>query len=434
MIYLFIKYNIKQYKGGGGRPEMSDKKDKTLIARQRSAELKTRIDPYLKAKVNIPDGTTQWGKIQERQERIKAHFKASEEEWNDWHWQSSRRIDKVDVLQKLLKLDDQEAETVKKVGEKYRWAVSPYYLGLMDPGNPHCPVRRQAIPCGEEISDIHGKEDPMAEEFTSPAPAITRRYPDRLIINVTNQCAMYCRHCQRRRNIGEVDHMTPREQLKAALDYIRENEEIRDVLLTGGDAFMLSNQNIDWLLTELDNIPHVEIKRLGTRTLATMPMRVDDELCEIFDRHSPLYINTHFNHPLEVTPAVSQACGKLARAGAVLGNQSVLLAGVNDDAHVMKKLNHELLKVLIRPYYIFHAKGVKGTSHLRTRVEVGIGIMEQLRGYTSGLAIPTFIINAPDGYGKTPMLPEYLLSMEKENLTIRTWEKRVLEYEDKCAE
>jgi lysine 2,3-aminomutase len=406
-------------------------KEKREVAKSRARELKATIEPYLEAKKNIPDGIQQWDKILKRQDRIKKHFNVSEQEWQDWRWQVSRRIHRVETLVKLLGLPKNEEEIIRKVGAEYRWAVSPYYLSLVDPGNPKCPVRRQSIPAAEELVDDTGKNDPMGEEYTSPAPAITRRYPDRLIINVTNQCAMYCRHCQRRRNIGEVDRITPREQLKAALDYVRQNEEIRDVLLTGGDALMLNNELLDWLLTELEQIDHLEIKRLGTRTLVTMPMRVTDELCRVLDRHSPIYLNTHFNHPLEITPAVAQACHKLTRAGVSLGNQAVLLAGVNDNPHVMKRLNQMLLKVMIRPYLIFHAKGVKGTAHFRTRVDVGIEIMEQLRGFTSGLAIPTFIVNAPDGYGKTPMLPEYLVSAGKDKIFIRTWENRVMEYENK---
>jgi glutamate 2,3-aminomutase len=410
---------------------MPDKKSKRAIAQLRAEELKGRIQPYLNVRGQIPNGFSQWDEIQIRQEKIKKHFNATEEEWNDWRWQLSRRIRRVDTLGHLLGLGETEIESIRKVGELFRWGLSPYYLSLINPGDPGCPVKRQSIPSGEELSDAIGQEDPMAEAYTSPAPAVTRRYPDRLIINVTNQCAMYCRHCQRRRNIGEVDRATSREQLQAALDYVRRNEEIRDVLLTGGDVLMLNNDLLKWLLEELDSIPHVEIKRLGTRALVTLPMRVDDELCEILDRHAPIYLNTHFNHPLEVTPTVAEACRKLTRAGVALGNQAVLLAGVNDNAHVMKKLNHELLKVLIRPYYIFHAKSVTGTSHFRTRVEVGIGIIEQLQGYTSGLAIPTFIVNAPDGYGKTPMLPEYLISMDRDQITIRTWENRVLTYNNK---
>jgi lysine 2,3-aminomutase len=427
--YVDMLFNYFLKNGGDVMPEKS-LQDKREIAKERARELKGRIDPYLAAREQIPDGMKDWEKIKERQEKIKNLLNVGDKEWNDWRWQVSRRITKVETLAKVLELSPEDVETIQKVGDEYRWAVSPYYLSLMDPKDAKCAVRRQAVPCGEELLDFEGKSDPMNEEFTSPAPAITRRYPDRLIINVTNQCAMYCRHCQRRRNIGESDRTTPRDQLEAAVNYVRKNKEIRDVLLTGGDAFMLNNEKIDWLLTELDNIPHVEIKRLGTRTLVTMPMRVNDELCEVLERHSPVYVNTHFNHPSEITPAVKVACAKLTRAGVSIGNQAVLLADVNDDPHIMKKLNHMLLQVMIRPYYIFHAKGVRGTAHFRTRVEVGIGIMEYLRGYTSGLAIPTFIVNAPDGYGKTPMLPEYLVSSDRDKVMIRTWENRIMEYEN----
>jgi lysine 2,3-aminomutase len=272
--------------------------------------------------------------------------------------------------------------------------------------------------------------DPMAEEFTSPAPAITRRYPDRLIINVTNQCASFCRHCQRRRNIGEVDTETPRENLEAAIQYIAETEEIRDVLLTGGDALMLADETLDWLLTELDRIPHVEIKRLGSRVPITLPYRITPELCRMLSEHLPLYLNIQVNHPLEITPDAREALMALAKSGISLGNQAVLLKGINNDPLLMRKLNHELLKNMVKPYYLFHAKGVKGTSHFRTKVEEGIEIMEKLRGYTSGLAIPTYIVNAPGGYGKTPMLPQYLISMGTNKLLVRTWEKRIIEYEN----
>ena len=400
------------------------------IALKRAEELKESISDYLEFRKNIPTGFTEWETIQKRQQKIKSHFNVSEKDWEDWHWQLENRIHDVETLSNFLNLTAHEKEEIKLTGSKYRWAVVPYYLSLIDPDNPKDPVRLQCIPTRMEYDDQCGAMDPMGEEFTSPAPAITRRYPDRLIINITNQCAMYCRHCQRRRNIGETDHQTPRDQIEAAIQYIAQNEEIRDVLLTGGDAFMLPDDTLDWILTELDNIPHVEIKRLGSRTPVTLPYRITDDLCRMLSKHLPLYVNTHFNSPQEITPVSKEACFSLARAGIGLGNQAVLLKGVNNHPLIMRKLNHELLKIMVRPYYIFHAKGVQGTNHLRTRVEEGIEIMEKLRGYTSGLAIPTYIVNAPKGYGKTPMLPEYLLSMGAEKLLIRTWEKRVLEYEN----
>jgi len=399
-------------------------------ALERAEQLKASISDYLDYSREAPSGFKEWDKILQRQENIREILGATEEEWKDWKWQLRNRIHDTEKLSRLMKLSDQEREEIDLTGSKFRWAVVPYYLSLVDPENPEDPVRMQSIPTACEYYDTHGVMDPMGEEHTSPAPAITRRYPDRLIINVTNQCASYCRHCQRRRDIGEVDHQTPKEDLEAALDYISKNEEIRDVLLTGGDALMLSDETLDWLLTELDNIPHVEIKRLGTRTPTTLPYRVTEKLCGMLSKHLPLYVSTHFNHPLEVTPDARDACLALARCGIALGNQAVLLNGVNNHPLLMKKLNHELLKIMVKPYYIFHAKGVRGTSHFRTRVEEGIGIMEELRGYTSGLAIPTYIVNAPLGFGKTPMLPEYLVSMDKDKLWIRTWEKRIMEYKN----
>ena len=405
----------------------NNKRDKAI---ERAAILKGRIEDYREALKDIQTGFNQWERILENQKRIKNFFKASDEEWENWHWQLKNRVKNSAVLKELLPISRQEIEEIDKTGSRYRWAVSPYYLSLIDPDNLHDPVKLQSIPQIQEYVDHGGYDDPMGEEFTSPTPAVTRRYADRLIIKVTNQCAMYCRHCQRRRAIGEKDLATTKEELQAAIDYVRENEEIRDVLLTGGDGFMLDNQTIDWLLTELDQIPHVEIKRFGTRTLVTMPQRVDDELCRILSDHMPVYVNTHFNHPLEVTPRSREACFKLARAGVSLGNQAVLLKGINNDPFVMRKLNQDLLQTMVRPYYIFHAKAVKGTAHFRTKVEEGIEIMEKLRGYTSGLAIPTYVVNAPLGQGKTPMLPEYLVSSGEDYIMIRTWENKVLRYDN----
>ena len=407
---------------------------KKKIGLQRAAELKKSIKDYLAVKDTIPTGFTRWEKILENQHRIKGLLGATDKEWQDWRWQIRNRIGEGDTLARILELDSGKLEEIDLTGSKFRWGVVPYYLSLIDPADENDPVRLQSVPTAQEYYDCGGEMDPMDEEFTSPAPAVTRRYPDRLIINVTNQCASYCRHCQRRRNIGEDDHHTSREDLKAALEYVSANKEIRDVLLTGGDALMLRDETLDWILTELDKIPHVEIKRLGTRAPVTLPYRVTEELCSILSRHLPLYVNTHFNHPLEITPDARDACLALARCGINLGNQAVLLKGINNDPLVMRKLNQELLRIMVRPYYIFHAKNVRGTNHFRTRVEEGIEIMEKLRGYTSGLAIPTYIINAPHGYGKTPMLAEYLISVGKDKLVIRTWENRIMEYDNRVEE
>ncbi len=398
------------------------------LALERARELKSYINDYMEAQGKIEAGLNLEDTFKENKKRIKYILNATEEDWQSWQWQIENRIYNVETLAKIINISEEAKNAIKMIEGRYRWAVSPYYLSLADNDNPGCPIRKQSIPSLLEYTNNLGQDDPMAEEFTSPAPAITRRYPDRLIINVTNQCAMYCRHCQRRRNIGELDTPAPREKIEEALKYIRENEELRDILLTGGDAFMLSNEEIDWLLTQLDEIPHVEIKRLGTRTPVTLPMRVDDELCTILEKHAPVYVNVHFNHPKEVTEASRKACFKLAKAGVPLGNQAVLLRDINNDSHVMKKLNHELLKILVKPYYIFHAKGVRGTAHFRTPVEDGIKIMNSLRGHTSGLAIPTFIVNAPEGFGKIPMLSEYIISLSSDKITIRNWENKDFEY------
>ena len=400
-------------------------RDKRQVALDRAKELKSQINGYLKESQNIPTGFKLQQTLQERKQKILDYFGATEEDWNSWQWQLRNRVGDIDTLNKLLNLTDQEASQIEMVSKKFRWSVSPYYLSLMSTDNLDCPVRMQGIPSIKELQDSWGKEDPMAEEFTSPAPLITRRYADRLIINVTNQCAMFCRHCQRRRNIGEIDRPAPLDEIKAAIQYISKNTEIRDVLITGGDPLTLSDNWLDWILSELDEIPHVEIKRIGSRTPVTMPQRITQELCDMLEKHHPLYLNTHFNHPKEVTHEALRATRMLAKAGIPLGNQAVLLKGINNSPSVMKKLNHELLKIHVRPYYIFHAKPVKGATHFVTTIQEGLEIMEKLRGYTSGLAIPEYIINAPGGAGKTPLLPQYLISMGKEYVMIRTWEGKV---------
>lgn len=398
------------------------------IALKRAEELKKKIEDYMAIKETIPKGLSesQQIKIKQRKEKILSLLGASEKNWNDWQWQISNKIKDVELLSQIIELDSWEIEGIKRVQEKYRWAVSPYYASLID-DDKFNPVKLQAVPALLEM-DEHGCMDPMSEEYTNPAGSITRRYPDRLIINVTNVCPSYCRHCQRRRNIGTTDIHQPVEALIESIKYIKENKEIRDVLITGGDPLTLADSVLDWLLNELFSISNVELVRIGTRVLATMPQRITDNLLNVLRKYSPLYINTQFNHPLEITQEAKEACQKLANIGIPLGNQAVLLNGINNDKYVMRLLNQELLKCRVRPYYIFHAKYVKGTTHFNTSVDDGIEIMEYLRGYTSGLAIPAYIINAPNGYGKTPVLPEYLISRGKDYIKIRTWEGRCFDY------
>ena len=407
------------------------------ISLKRAAVLKSRIQDYLDVKDKIPSGLSAQKLVEERKARIMEELGATEEQWNDWHWQVRSRITESETLGRIIQLTEKQKQEIDRVGRKFRWAISPNFLALIEDEDPlkhyKNPVFLQSIPIGLELKDDHGRSDPMGEEFTNPADCVTRRYADRLIIYATNQCGMYCRHCQRRRNIGEFDHPSSKADLEHAIDYIKKNPEIRDVLITGGDPLTLSDERIDWLLTKLDEIDHVEIKRIGTRMPITIPQRITEDFCDMLKKHQPLFINIQCNHPLELTQDVKKALGRLADAGVVLGNQAVLLKGINDDPHIMKKLNQDLLLCRVRPYYIFHAKEVIGTEHFRTSVDAGIEIMEYLVGYTSGLARPTFIVNAPDGYGKTPMLPEYTLSRGRGKLLLRTWEGRVFEYENADA-
>lgn len=408
--------------------EFLTRKERQAVALNRAVELKGRIADYLDADKNIPTGRRAASTIEAQKARLLDQLGGTDDDWMDWHWQLRNRINRTSVLGEFMELDAERMHDIEKVSQAYRWAISPYYAALVAAGGVGGPIWMQAVPSPLELSDKAGLTDPMNEELTSPAPGITRRYPDRLIINVTNQCAMYCRHCQRRRNIGEIDKHQPRRVLEDALAYIRANPEIRDVLVTGGDALLMSDRLLDWLLGELHAIEHVEIKRIGTRTPVTLPQRITPELCAILEKYPPIYINTQFNHPLEVTAESAGACDRLIRAGVVLGNQAVLLRGVNDDPHTMKRLNQELLRIRVRPYYMFHAKPVRGTRHFITSIDTGMEIMEHLRGQTSGMAIPTYILNAPGGWGKIPLGPNYVLEKTPHKVTLRTWENRVITY------
>ncbi|QVK20656.1 glutamate 2,3-aminomutase [Mycoplasmatota bacterium] len=407
--------------------------NKKLVSLKRASELKGRIEDYLKVIDSIPKGYEE--KVQksykEKKQNILKYYNATENDWNDYKWHLKNRIEDPEVLSLILSLSDAEKKDLIKIGSESRWAVSPYYAALMNSTNIYDPLRLMSIPLVNEIIDVQGDLDPMNEEYTNPAGAITRRYPDRLIINVTNICAMYCRHCQRKRNIDYIENNTSRDEIIESINYVKENKEIRDVLLTGGDALMLSDKYLEFIISELRKIPHVEIIRIGTRTPVTLPQRITDDLIDMLKKYHPIYLNTHFNHPKEVTPESKLACLKLADAGIVLGNQAVLLNGINNDKFVMRLLNQELLKIRVRPYYIFHNKHVKGISHFNTSIDDGLEIMEYLRGYTSGLGIPYYIVNAPGGLGKTPILPNYVVSRGKDYIVIRTWEGKVMEYDNK---
>jgi len=400
------------------------------ISQKRAAELKSRIDDYLEARKHIPRGLQKKEEIKARKQKIMDVLSATEENWRDYKWQLKNRIHDVEILKEIINLTEDEINAIKEVDARYRWSISPYYLSLIDPDEVFDPIKLMAMPSFLEVEDTYTNLDPMNEEYTNPAGTITRRYPDRLIINVTNECAMYCRHCQRRRNIGSEDLAKPRSLVQESIDYIKDNPEIRDVLITGGDPLTLSDSQLEWIISQLHAIEHVEYIRLGSRTPVTLPQRITDSLVTMLKKYHPIYLNTHFNHPMEISEEAKEACEKLADNGIPVGNQAVLLNGVNNDKFVMRTMNQDLLRIRVRPYYLFHAKSVQGTRHFNTSIDDGIEIMEYLRGYTSGMAIPTYIVNAPGGKGKTPILPEYLISRGKDHFTIRTWEGEVLKHEN----
>lgn len=401
------------------------------IAQERAGKYVNMISDYLHAKKTIPTGFELRDQIAENKKRILKVLNASEQDWNNYHWQIKNAIRDVKILSKIINISDQEAKDIEKTATQYRWSVSPYYASLMDPDDKECPIRKQSVPTIQEYLSKEESEDHYAVVYNSPAPLITRLYADRLIINVSNICAMFCRHCLRKKDIAQQDMIYSKEDIQAAIDYIAENPEIRDVLLTGGDSLILADNYLDWILTQLEQIPHLEVMRLGSRMLCTLPQRITPELCDMLSRHKPVYLNTQFNNPRELTPEVEDAVDRLIKAGVLVGNQSVLMKGINNDIHVMKKLVQELLRIRIRPYYIFNCKKLQGIRHFRAPVADGLNILEHLRGYTSGLAVPTFIITAPEGKGKTPMAPTYLLNPNKKGkLLFRTWAGYVCEYED----
>ena len=404
------------------------------IAQERAEKNTAMIADYLDVRDKIPTGFTEHEKVKENKKRILKILGGTEKNWQDWHWHISHGIRDTNTLGKIISLTEQEKKDIEKTAQIYRWSVSPHYASLMDPDDRNCPIRMQSVPVFLEYHDREEETDPYAIVYNSPAPLITRLYADRLIINVTNICSVFCRHCLRKKDIALKDAVYPKEDVQAALDYIARSPEVRDVLITGGDALILSNQYIDWILTELEKIPHMEIMRLGSRMLATLPMRVNDELCEVLSRHKPVYLNTQFNHPKEVTPEAADAVDRLIKAGVLVGNQSVLLKNINHDKNVMKKLVHELMKIRVRPYYIFNCKKLQGIRHFRASIADGLNSMDNLRGYTSGLGVPTFIITAPEGKGKTPIAPTYLLNMNRNGKVLfRTWGGYVCEYEDEIS-
>ena len=353
----------------------------------------------------------------------------TDEQWNDWKWQVKNRIETLDQLKKYIKLTPEEEEGVRKTLSTLRMAITPYYLSLIDPDDPYCSIRRQAIPTAAETFQApEDLLDPLHEDEDSPTPGLTHRYPDRVLMLITDMCSMYCRHCTRRRFAGQKDAESPNDRIEKCIEYVEKTPVVRDVLLSGGDALMVSDAKLEYIIKRLRAIPHVEIIRIGSRTPVVCPQRITDDLCNMLKKYHPIWLNTHFNHPNEVTPESAAACARLADAGIPLGNQSVLLRGVNDCVHVMKHLVHELVKMRVRPYYIYQCDLSMGLEHFRTPVSKGIEIIEGLRGHTSGFAVPTFVVDAPGGGGKTPVMPQYVISQSPGKVVLRNFEGVITTY------
>ncbi len=353
----------------------------------------------------------------------------SDEDWNDWKWQVKHRIETFDQLKTLFPLTDEEEAGVRKSLSSLRMAITPYYLSLIDPDNERCPIRKQAIPTAHETHYAEADLlDPLHEDEDAPVPGLTHRYPDRVLFLITDMCSMYCRHCTRRRFAGQTDDESPSERIEKGISYIAAHPEVRDVLLSGGDALMVSDRKLENIISRLRQIEHVEIIRIGTRVPVVCPQRITPELVNMLRKYHPIWVNTHFNHPDEITAESAAACARLADAGIPLGNQTVLLRGVNDCVHIMKKLVHALVKIRVRPYYIYQCDLSMGLEHFRTPVSKGIEIIENLRGHTSGYAVPTYVVDAPGGGGKISVMPNYVLSQSPGRVVLRNYEGVITTY------
>lgn len=345
--------------------------------------------------------------------------------WNSWIWQQQNRVRNMEKLRAVINVTEEEEMAFEKSSELFNMAITPYYAAMMDPDDENCPIRLQSVPkMGELEIQPEEMEDPLAEERDMPVPGITHRYPDRVLFYTTHHCPVYCRHCTRKRKVADPGSAAQKEQLENGLEYIRKTPSIRDVVISGGDPLSNSDERLDYIMGSLRKIPHVEVFRLGTRNLVTLPHRVTDDFVAMVKKHQPVYVHTHFNHPKECTSEAFEACRKIADAGMPINNQMVLMKGINDDPQVVKRLNHMLLMMRVRPYYIFQCDMSQGISHFRTPIETGINIIENLRGHTSGMAVPHYVIDAPGGGGKIPILPDYVISKDPEKLVLRNYAKK----------
>ncbi|MFL7868810.1 MAG: lysine 2,3-aminomutase [Anaerolineales bacterium] len=362
--------------------------------------------------------------------RAPVYADVPDEKWNDWRWQLSHRLNTVEEIEKVFPLTESERKALQTSG-LFRVDITPYFISLIDPKDPNDPVRKQIIPRSDEMQAFTAMmEDSLAEDRHSPVPGLVHRYPDRVLMLVTTQCASYCRYCTRSRIVGDPGQTFSRQEFEAQLEYLKRTPQVRDVLLSGGDPLVLAPKILEEILTRLREIPHIEIVRIGSRVPVFLPMRVTQELCDMLQKFHPLWINIHINHPNEISQELAEACDRMARAGIPLGNQSVLLAGVNDCVHIQRELVQKMTRIRVRPYYLYQCDLVEGAGHFRTPVAKGIEIIEGLRGHTSGYAVPQFIVDAPGGGGKIPVMPNYQISASDHKIILRNYEGYVTTYEE----
>ncbi len=360
---------------------------------------------------------------------------ATRAQWDDWHWQQQNRVRTLDQLAEIVELTAEERAAFAQSCGAFRVAITPHYAALMDPQDPRCPIRQQAVPQLGELAEYDFElDDPLAEEAHMPVAGITHRYPDRVLFYVSHNCPVYCRHCTRKRKVSDPSTAASRAQIEAGLAYIRRTEKVRDVLVSGGDPLTLSDERLAEILRALRAIDHVEVIRLGTRNPVTLPQRVTDELCDRLASVAPIYVHTHFNHPRELGTDAQAALQRLVRAGCVLGNQMVLLKGVNDDPDTVMALNRKLLQCGCRPYYILQCDMARGITHFRTPLRTGLAIMDHLRGRIGGMGVPDFVVDLPGGGGKVELVPDYRVSQREgrhgEIVSFRNWAGDIFDFVD----
>jgi len=351
--------------------------------------------------------------------------------WNDWKWQLRNSINSLDDLKKIMKLSDKEILAINNLKGRLPLRITPYFASLIYNTKPSHPLRRNVIPVIEELLETSSEQsDPLHEKSFSPVKGIVHRYPDRVLFTVTQVCSNYCRYCTRSHSVGRLDKLG-RQDFEKAFNYIAAHKEVRDVLISGGDPLTLSDETLDYILSNIRRIEHVEMIRIGTRIPVVLPQRITDNLINILKKYHPLFISLHFSHPDEITDECAKACIKLADGGFPLGSQTVLLKGINDNIPTMKELMHKLLKIRVRPYYLYQCDLIPGSGHFRTTVKKGLEIIKGLRGFTSGYAVPTFVIDAPGGGGKIPLLPDYVVEHNDDKIVLRNYKGVLCEYPEK---